>query len=114
MLSIEGDQDFTPLLQEDYVEIQPRISLDGRWMAFSSTESGKEEVYVCPFPEVNTGLWQVSIGGGDTPLWSPDGRELFYLIEDRIMAVPVETAARQQAIQAGQPLPGRGSVFSYR
>jgi serine/threonine-protein kinase len=51
----------------------------------------KTEVYVRPFPEVNKGKWQISTGGGNSPLWSPDGRELFYLSEGSAMAVAVET-----------------------
>ena len=49
------------------------------------------EVYVCPFPDVNKGKWQVSTNGGNSPLWSPDGRELFYRNGDATMAVRVET-----------------------
>ena len=78
MLSMEGDRKWKPLLQEKYHETQPQISPDGRWMAYVSDESGKSEVYVRPFPDVDKGKWQVSTSGGDSPLWSPDGRELFY------------------------------------
>ena len=60
-------------------------------MAYQSNESGQNEVYVRPFPDVNGGRWQVSSGGGGWPLWSPDGRELFYAGSEGLMAVPVET-----------------------
>ena len=60
MLSMEGDHARKPLLQEKYTEKSPQISPDGRWMAYTSNESGKNEVYVRPFPEVNKGKWQVS------------------------------------------------------
>ncbi|HYA40498.1 MAG TPA: hypothetical protein VEF34_04310, partial [Syntrophobacteraceae bacterium] len=63
----------------------------GRWIAYESNESGKYEIYVRPFPDVNNGKWQVSTGGGDSPLWSHDGRELFYHSGDAAMAVAVET-----------------------
>ena len=80
MLSMEGDRLRKPLLQhEEYDEAQPKISPDGRWMAYMSNESGQNEIYVRPFPEVNKGRWQVSTSGGAAPLWSPNGRELFYL-----------------------------------
>ena len=95
MLSMEGDHARTPLLQSpEYVEVQPKLSPDGRWMAYISDESGKREVYVRPFPEVNKGRWQVSIKGGVSPLWSPDSRELFYFSEDdgSVTSVAVETA----------------------
>ncbi len=87
---MEGDHKWKPLLQEKYVELQPEISPDGRWMAYTSDESGKYEIYVRPFPEVNKGRWQVSTSGGDTPLWSPNGRELFYRNGDSVVAVAVE------------------------
>jgi Tol biopolymer transport system component len=91
MLSMEKDRAIKSLLEEEYAEGQPKISPDGQWMAYASNESGQLEVYVCPFPEVTGGKWQISTGGGDSPLWSPDGRELFYRSNDSVMAVSVET-----------------------
>jgi serine/threonine-protein kinase len=92
MLSMEGDHARKPLLQhEKYSELLPQISPDGRWLAYVSDESGQAEVYVRPFPEVNKGRWQISTSGGNSPLWSPNGRELFYLSSDSVMAVSVET-----------------------
>ena len=98
-LSMEGDHKWKPLLQGKYWETGPTISPDGRWMAYASNESeykegstgylGQQEVFVCPFPEVNKERWQVSTNGGDTPLWLPNGRELFYRNGDSYMAVPV-------------------------
>jgi Tol biopolymer transport system component/predicted Ser/Thr protein kinase len=68
-----------------------RFSPDGRWVAYSSNETGRWEVYVTSFPEAR-GQWQVSNGGGDQPKWRNDGRELFYLgLDGKIMGVPVTT-----------------------
>ena len=56
-----------------------QISPDGQWLAYESNASGRFEVYVRPFPDVDAGgLWQISTTGGTRPLWGPDGRELFY------------------------------------
>ena len=88
---MEGDHKWRPLLQAKYNEAQPQISPDGRWMAYTSDESGQYEVYVRPFPEVEKGRWQVSTSGGDNPLWSRDGRELLYRSGDAVMAVSVKT-----------------------
>ena len=88
---MEGDHKWRPLLQAKYNEAQPQISPDGRWMAYTSDESGQYEVYVRPFPEVEKGKWQVSTSGGDSPLWSRDGRELLYRSGDAVMAVSVKT-----------------------
>ncbi len=90
-LSVDGEKAVKPLLQEDYSEMQPEISPDGRWMAYVSDESGRREIYVRPFPEVNKGKWPVSTSGGDNPLWSPDGLELYFRNDDSIMAVSVKT-----------------------
>ncbi len=92
MFSMEGDHERRELLQERYFVKEPRISPNGSWMAYASNESGKFEVYVCPFPEVKKGKWRISPSGGNHPLWSPDGRELFYNSGDATMAAPVETA----------------------
>jgi eukaryotic-like serine/threonine-protein kinase len=64
-------------LQSEFAELQGRVSPDGRWMAYSSTESGKEEVYVSQFPKP-LGKWQVSNHEGDRPRWSRDGKKIFY------------------------------------
>jgi eukaryotic-like serine/threonine-protein kinase len=111
MLSIEGDRKWKPLLQDEYTQANPQISPDGRWMAYFSMESGKAEIYVRPFPKVNSGKWQVSFGGGQEPRWSPDGRELFYRNGDAMMAVAVETAP---TFKAGLPKElFRGNYSSY-
>jgi serine/threonine-protein kinase len=90
-LLMEGDREWRPLLKEDYVETEPQISPNGQWMAYTSDESGQAEIYVRAFPDVDSGKWQVSTAGGRSPLWSPDGWELFYRNGDAIMAVSVRT-----------------------
>jgi serine/threonine protein kinase len=90
MLSLEDDHAHKMLLQEDYIESHPNVSPDGKWIAYCSTETGQPEIFVRPFPEVNKGKWQISTDTGNSPLWSPDGRELFYLIGD----APTEAAMR--------------------
>jgi Tol biopolymer transport system component/tRNA A-37 threonylcarbamoyl transferase component Bud32 len=83
----------TPLLTGSFWEDSPALSPDGRWLAYTSMESSREEVYVRPFPNVNEGRWQISTGGGAAPRWSRDGRELYFedLGANRV-AVPVRTA----------------------
>jgi serine/threonine-protein kinase len=60
-------------------EYMPAISPDGRWVAYVSLESGREEVYVRPIPDAARARWQVSPAGGTSPVWAHSGRELFYL-----------------------------------
>ena len=63
---------------ERFWEQAPAISRDGRWLAYSSNETGRHEIFVRPFPDVDAGRWQVSSGGGITPVWAHNGRELFF------------------------------------
>jgi serine/threonine protein kinase/Tol biopolymer transport system component len=86
-----------PFLQSASNEILGRFSPDGRWIAYVSNESGKEEVYVVPFPGPG-GKWQISTAGGRAPLWTRGGREIVYQAPgDEIMAVEVRTTPTFQA-----------------
>jgi len=69
----------TPLLATAGGEWSPVFSPDGRWLAYVSTESGRAEVYVRPFPDVDARKVQISVDGGAAPRWNPSGGELFYL-----------------------------------
>ena len=78
-LAHRGDTATVPLVASPvFFETSPALSPDGRWLAYSSNESGRMEVYVRPYPNVDAGRWQVSQAGGDSPHWSHTGRELFY------------------------------------
>jgi len=80
-----------PLVQTMFGERNAEIAPDGRWLAYESNESGREEIYVRPFPDVSGGRWQVSTGGGRMPLWSRNGQELFYGSPDgALMGVRME------------------------
>jgi eukaryotic-like serine/threonine-protein kinase len=68
-----------PLFSTDANQDEPTISPDGKWLAYSSDESGQWEVYVRPFPNVDEQKIQISADGGEAPSWNPAGRELFYL-----------------------------------
>lgn len=67
-----------PIAASRFGETAPTISPNGRWLAFTSTETGRGEVVVVPFPNAGDARWPVSVGGGAEPLWSRDGRELYY------------------------------------
>ena len=82
-------------------ESSPKLSPDGRFVAYVSNESGRHEVYVRPFP-AGAGRWQASLNGGEQPRWRNDGKELFYVEnETAMMAMPVSAAG--QALTLGQP-----------
>jgi serine/threonine protein kinase len=68
-----------PLAATRFVEGSPALSPDGRWLAYTSNETGRQEIYVVPFPNVSAAKWAVSTQGGTRPLWSHRGSELFYV-----------------------------------
>jgi Tol biopolymer transport system component len=80
-----------PILATEFNERIPRLAPDGRWMAYTSDESGRVEIYVRPFPGPG-GRWQVSTQGGNQPVWSRDGRELFYRDGARVIAATIRTS----------------------
>jgi eukaryotic-like serine/threonine-protein kinase len=97
LLPMVGDRIPAPLLRTEFNEEQASISPDGRWFAYTSDESGRDEVYVQAFPSPS-GKWQISTGGGGDARWSADGNELFYIAWDRrLMAVPVKRGATFEA-----------------
>ena len=87
------------ILPEASHERAPRFSPDGRWLAYVSDESGRDEVYVRPYPGPGERM-TISTEGGTEPAWSRSGHRLFYRLETRMMAAPVELGAR---LVAGTP-----------
>jgi serine/threonine-protein kinase len=86
------DDEARPILEGSYDEYLADLSPDGRWLAYSSNETGQEEVFVRSFPDLGD-KWQISTDGGAEPVWSPDGTELYYRTDEgrRIMVVDVVT-----------------------
>jgi serine/threonine-protein kinase len=97
-LSIDGDSKRSLLLQESFGVSVPAISPDGRWMAYQSAEEGTPEIWVRPYPEVDSGRWPVGAGFG--PVWSRQGTELFYRADGFMMRVAVES---EPTFSAGIP-----------
>ena len=91
LLEPDGDGTIVPLLNEPFVERNAALSPDGRWIAYESNETGRNEVSVRPFPDVDGDRWRISAGGGAQPVWHPDGEELFFVGPDRLMAVAYES-----------------------
>ena len=80
------------LVQTPFIEHNAEISPDGRYLEYSSNESGRFEIYVRPYPQVDSGKWQVSTDGGSRGAWARNGQELFYIDRGTLMAVPVQTS----------------------
>ena len=89
-MSLVGDRTPRVYLQTAFDVTSGRFSPDGRWVAYQSNETGPSEVYVRPFPGPG-GKWQVSTGGGVSPVWSPTGKELYFLRTGLMMAVDVQS-----------------------
>jgi eukaryotic-like serine/threonine-protein kinase len=96
---VSPGSDPVPFLLTPFDERSPRFSPDGKWLAYVSDESGRNDVYVQPFPGPGP-KWLVSTDGGIDPVWSRDGRELFYRKDDEMMAVSV---APKGEFSAGRP-----------
>ncbi len=97
----EGEQQPWAFLKTEFDETGAMFSPDGRWLAYESNETGRDEVYVEPFSVTGPrGKRQVSVGGGTEPVWAPDGRELLYRDGDRMMAVDIKI---QPEFSAGTP-----------
>jgi dipeptidyl aminopeptidase/acylaminoacyl peptidase len=78
----------------------PQFSPDGRWIAFSSADSGASQIYVVPFPG-SGGKWQISTDGGSEPRWSKNGHELFFIYNSAVLAVSY--SVQGNSFQAGIP-----------
>jgi Tol biopolymer transport system component len=91
-----------PLVQGRFSYQRAQLSPDGRFLAYRSTESGAEGIYVQPFPPSGA-KWQVSDAGGAEAFWGEDGKQLFYVSGSKLMMVPVETQAGR--FEAGVPKP---------
>jgi eukaryotic-like serine/threonine-protein kinase len=90
--AMNGDTTLHPIATSEFDERMPRVSPDGKWIAYASDESGIREVYVRGFPGPS-GKVQVSLGGGSEPIWAPDSRRIYYRRVRDVMAASISTAA---------------------
>jgi eukaryotic-like serine/threonine-protein kinase len=89
---LQGERKPFPIVQNVPRASYASVSLNGKWLAYASDESGRNEIYITPFPS-GTAKWQVSNDGGTTPVWRKDSKEMFYLNStNKIVAVDVDSA----------------------
>jgi Tol biopolymer transport system component len=108
-----SDRKPIPFLVTEMVESMGRFAPNGRWIAYRSNESGRNEVYVrsvSPDGKSAGGKWQVSTAGGLDPQWRGDGKELFYLSGSSTTLTAVDVQTDQASFEAGTPKP----LFSVR
>jgi Tol biopolymer transport system component len=101
ILTVDGDRKPAPYRQTAFNEGHGTISPDGRWLAYTADDTGRAEIYIESFPVPGRGHYQISLDGGDEPMWRGDGKELYYRTADRkLMAVPLSLG---EGLQAGTP-----------
>jgi len=101
-LPLDGERQPVAVAQTAFEESEGRFSPDGRWIAYQSNDTGRNEIYVQPFPFVAGGKVRVSTSGGTLPRWRADGRELFYRSGTDVMAVAV-ASSRGVTLETGTP-----------
>jgi serine/threonine-protein kinase len=101
MIPLQGTITSSPVLASTANELNAEVSPDGHFLAYESNESGTDEVWVRPFPNVQSGRWQISVKGGTKPAWAAGGRELYYVSpDDHLFRVDVTL---QPVFRAGAP-----------
>jgi serine/threonine-protein kinase len=120
-LSMDGSHRIEPIIESPGSDLTAEISPDGRWIAYDSDESGRFEVYVRPYPGAQRGSRrQISSDGGRQPLWSPDGRALYYrafsgdVMGAQVSFTPTFDAEQPSVIVANRGYSGGGSSASGR
>jgi dipeptidyl aminopeptidase/acylaminoacyl peptidase len=116
-MSLADGRKVEALIATSTLETNTQMSMDGRWLAYESTEQGRPEVFVQSFPPGGQ-RFQISTGGGNEPLWAPDGRELFYLRGDRMMVVDITTrpafhVSAPRVLFEGRFVPSPNGVTGY-
>jgi len=102
LLALDGKPTLTRLVETPFTESAARFSPDGRWLAYTSNESGNHEIYVEPFP-ANGSKSRVSHAGGFSPVWRGDGRELFYVTNEGTAIMAVDIAASGATLTPSTP-----------
>jgi eukaryotic-like serine/threonine-protein kinase len=104
MLPLTGQRNPAPFTPGSYAKTSGQFSPDGRWIAYDSDESGQRQVFVqsAPGSGMPAGKWQVSSAGGSQAQWRRDGKELFFLARNMLMAAPVKTDGA--SFESGAPV----------
>jgi serine/threonine-protein kinase len=93
-MQIGVDSTWKPIVATRFQQLAPALSPNGRWLAYSSDETGRSEIYVSPFPNTGAGKIQVSTAGGSVPRWERKGDELYYIsASNDMMAAQIRASA---------------------
>jgi serine/threonine protein kinase len=117
VLPTAGERKPQLVVQTPFPDVEPQFSPDVRWLAYASSENGRNEIYVQAFPSTGR-RWQISNSGGRQPLWRADGKEIFFVSDDRkFYAVDVSISANSGSFEYGVPhflFDMRANVFNSR
>ena len=100
IITVDEDPQWQLLWPDEYNTAQPQFSPDDQWIAYTSNKSGRHEIYVRSYPEVEKVFKLISTDGGENPLWSPNSPQLYYRNGDRVMAVTYDA---KQEFEVGKP-----------
>ena len=104
VMPVTGDRKPFPVVQSRFQERQGQFSPDGKWIAYTSDETGQAQIYVQSFPKAS-GKWQISVNGGVQPRWRGDGKEILYISPgNQLMAASIRVAANGEAVEPGTPV----------
>ncbi len=115
VMPLTGDRTPQMIVQTAFADVEPQFSPDVKWLAYASSENGRYEIYVQAFPSTGR-RWQVSSSGGRQPLWRADGKELYFVSDDRRFYA-VDVSERAGAFEFGVPkflFEMRANVFNTR
>jgi Tol biopolymer transport system component len=111
-MTLDEPREFRPLVRTSFNESLPELSGDGRWLAYQSNRTGRNEVYVVPYPNTGAGQWRVSTAGGEASRWSRDGKALFFVDPDgAMMRVSVKSTGTSWAASPPETVLAPG-IFS--
>jgi serine/threonine-protein kinase len=100
-MKLDGSSRVVPLVASPFIENNPEISPDGRWLAYHSDKSGQFEIYVSPYPDIGAGRWIVSTAGGTDSRWARNSRELFFMAPGgALMGVQVKATGQNWSATA--------------
>lgn len=108
--TLQGDTTQSAVGSGPHGEVGGRFSPDGKWVVYGSSESGAAQIYVRPFPSLSA-RYQISLAGGTTPLWSPDGKRIYYVAGRDLIAATIGSTA-PFTIASREPVIGRGFSFN--
>jgi Tol biopolymer transport system component len=92
VIHLDGDRKPVSLVKTPANEMAPRFSPDGKWVAYASDESGRQEIYVTNYPSASA-KWQISTAGGFAPFWSADGKQIYFILKGLVYVSDVHAGS---------------------